>query len=488
MNIENGKNSQDQRDIFKQEKLSSPEQYWNDPRVTSSVLSFLGGEGDSWSNADSISPAFLGISTERKLYSGRRSPVTTIPPTQMESKIREEKGNFELNFSLLQKESRENPGFPRRVIFCWDIDRYRLMPDDTTETASFLENPENLFGSLGTTYDIYKQTFDSLGLPVMAVVSGKGYHFFTQITDPEIISLLQKIGGPVEDTVAGKLSANYSTGKNYDSVPLFHEQAYKGSVRLQQWVNTMTIEKIRQNTPLSVEIWSKGPPGAYTEGIALDNTSALYTVNTRIMSALGSPYFLKGKKSGLLMERMIIQLPIKGNGYSSTWGDIANTRYKFEAAAEYLSSVDCHIPDASGNMEIMINSYLQSDLRSLHEAMDRTMGDPPETFYSGYRANDYEAIIGKTHEPDVVRNIINNAHTLALRPFQADKLIFEIFEALGGSRDNPEPAPHVAGFLRSIYEDPRFGWGNQWMRHVDALRYARGSVEEVLGQMFEQKT
>jgi hypothetical protein len=119
--------------------------------------------------------------------------------------------------------------------------------------------------------------------------------------------------------------------------------------------------------------------------------------------------------------------------------------------------------------------------------MDSSMGDKPEDYERGYRANNYEEIIRHTGEPDLVRHLVKYANPMLYQMrYYVDKFIYQVFEGMGGSRENLNPAPHVAGVLRAIYEDPQFHWGDKWMRHTDANRWARGSVEQALGQMFEK--
>ena len=56
---------------------------------------------------------------------------------------------------------------------------------------------------------------------------------------------------------------------------------------------------------------------------------------------------------------------------------------------------------------------------------------------------------------------------------------------MGGNKDNLEPAPHVAGIIRALFEDPYKGWGDEYTGKRDAATYARKMVEQVLGQIYE---
>ena len=466
-------------------RISNPEQYWHDRRVVSSILGYLGGIGTSWDDIGTISNEYLAVSDREKQLSSK-SPLSTIPPAELEARISKVGGWLELHSSFLQKESEQHAGFPRRVILGWDLDYFRIMRDGNYDEATPIRNPSMTFSTLEGPYRAFGRSLDDLGVPNISYMSGKGYHFMAQASDPAVIGKIQQVAGPIEDSVKGKLESAPQISKSPKPVPLYNETAYKGAGRLQQWVNNQAMRRLRRSTPNNVEIWDKGFPGAAVEGVEADNTSTLFTVNNKATSTLGSPYLTKGWRSGLSMNRMVVQLPAKGRDYDYSWEDMMGPRLNLEEAAGIMGDVDCRIPEASLAIDALINLYMSSGLRKLHEAMDRSMGDSPEEFDIGYRHNNYEAIISKTKQPEEVRWMIDYANPVLVQlRYYVDKLIFQVFEAMGGSKDNLDPAPHVAGLLRSIYEDPRFRWGERWLRHDDAHRFARGSVEQALGQLFE---
>lgn len=461
-------------------------EYMLDPRVSSTALQFLGGTGSLWSDMSTVSSEFISVGTIEKAFSAKRSPLSAIPPTEVEEKIRTHGGRVELYSSLLQKDSENFPGVPKRVVLHWDIDKFIMRPDNNYDEQKPIENPWETFMDLESTHQTVGDYFNVYGIKTLDVMSGKGLHLYTQVSDPAVIRLIEDIGGPIEPTVQDKLATVHLTTKRPTPIPLFHEQAFKGATRLQQYVICQTIRQARELANCDIEIWDKNQPGRGREGIALDNTAALLMCHTKPTGMPGSPYYIKPARSGVKNERIRLQLPLKGEGYANPWHDVLNESYSYRKSADYLAAINSTIPDASSPIEQLIADYLQSDLRRLHEAMDSSFGDDPATFAWGYRRNNYEGIIRQTKAPHYIRHVIRYANPILVQlRNEVDRFVFQVFEAMGGSRENLSPAPHVAGLLRSIYEDPMKNWGDQWMRNVDALRFARGSVEMVLGQLFE---
>jgi hypothetical protein len=454
------------------EIITSPEGYYNDSRVIHSVLSFLGGKGKSWNDINSISSEFLGIGTREKLASGKASPVSTIRPEWIKGWLDKTNGYAEIYSSFLQK---DRESLPSRVLLLWDIERYG-------DKGWIYYNQQEVFETLEPVYQVYKRQLGNFGIPFISVATGQGWHIVTSVTRPDIIHKLMDIGGVVEPSVLGKHQHIPQDSKRNHLIGSNHELAYKGAVRLQQFMNMNLIEEARRESGrhnLQVEIWDKG-----WGGIALDNTSATGTVDTRNSGALGSLYFLKPTKHGVWLDRIIIRIPREGTGFSVGLNEILSRRNSYGKAAELLGGVDCRIPDASGSFDRLIGNYNQSKLKRLHEVMDASSGDDPLEYDHTYRLNNYEAVISQTKEPDSVRGIIRSANDSILEPENMDKIVWQLFEAFGGSADNPAPAPHVAGCIRAILEDPQFNWGGRWTRHYDAARYANGAVTEILGQGF----
>jgi hypothetical protein len=133
----------------------------------------------------------------------------------------------------------------------------------------------------------------------------------------------------------------------------------------------------------------------------------------------------------------------------------------------------------------LLSDYFHSDLKRLHLAMDKSLGDQPEHFPGGYHK--YRDIANQTKHPDKIYNLIVGANQRLLEPENLNYFVREIYNSWSDQDNLLAAAPHVAGLLRAIYEDPRFRWGHRWTKQTDALRYARGWVTIIMGQAFDNK-
>ncbi len=469
------------------EHLDNPRAYYFDPRVINSILEYLGAEGSRWEDASKIKHAYVGIGYEEKMKRGKKSPLSTVAPKYIVQMIDINEGQVELHASLMASSENNRPS---RILLAWDLDRYRLIPDNkgghNYDQATPILTPKDTFRALEPVINLYLHAFDQLRIPVMATLSGKGVHFITQITDNETIDKIANIGGPVEQSMQGKLEDASRITKANNAIPEIFQKAHVGAGRLQQMLNMYLIKESRNllNPYFDAEIFNKGFPGREVNGIAFDNAAIMFPVYLKPLSTLGSLYFIKGIKSGLGFSEMSIQIPISGNGYRYHWSDVIHNRFDLSSAASYLDSVDCHIPNAN-KLESLLALYDLSDIRSLHQAMDSSMGDDPWSFNDTYRKDNYR-IVNSTAESDINRRTIKHAPAFlggyGLQFYYFDKLVFQLYEAMGGRLD---AAPHVAGLLRALYEDPSKGWGNTWTGKMDANTYARKITEQFLGQMYE---
>lgn len=469
------------------EHIDGPRSYYHDPRVVCAILAYLGAEGDRWDHAGGIKHAYVGVANEDKVRRGKRSPLSTVAPQYVGQMIDIHQGYVELHASLLP--SSEN-GRPSRIVLAWDLDRYRLLPDSkgghNYDQATPILTPEDTFQALGPVIELYLHAFDALKIPVLATLSGKGVHFVTQVTDPDVIDRIADIGGPVEESLLGKLAVAPSITKANAAIPEIFQRTHVGAGRLQQMLNMYLIRESRNLLApyFGAEIVNKGFPGREVNGIAFDNASIAFPVYLKHLSTLGSLYFIKGIKSGLQFPQMSIQIPINGNGYRYNWYDVLHNRNNLSSAAAYLDSVDCHIPNAN-TLNRLLALYASSDIRNLHQAMDSSTGDDPWSFNDTYRNGNYR-VVDSTAESGTNRKTVDYAPAFlggyGLQFYYFDKLIFQLYQTMGGRLD---VAPHVAGFLRALYEDPNKDWGNTWIGKMDAATYARKITEQFLGQMFE---
>lgn len=454
--------------------ITSPLHYWHDWRVVHAILRYLGGRGTDWHAIESVDAAYLAI-IDTNQVSAWGAMARPIASAALEDEIAAQQGLLDLSTSLWHKDDRQRPGYPRRALLVWDIDWFG--PD----AAAPFQEPCRVLRQVEPVLQVLEAALAAYGIAHITVVTGKGAHLVTAIpAHSPVMDELIRIGNVIEPTVLAKQAAGHSPWAALDGrpVPPASELSFKGAVRLQQFLITRQIGHARQATNLPVEISDIGQ-----EGIALDNTAATGTVNTRTISVLGSIYKPQ-KRPSATAGQFIIRIPRTGPGFELSLHETLRLRRDWSMAAEYLGTIDSRIPDGSAGVRKLIREYDRSALAHLHRAMDRSFGDEPGMFAHGYR--NYAAIARQTSDPGRIAWLIAHANTALLQPANLAYFIEELFRAWGGSRDDLAVAPHVAGLLRAIYEDPALHWWNRWMGPEDALRHARGWVEQVLGRMFEQ--
>lgn len=451
--------------------------YWNEPSVIRATLEFAGAQGDSWDALSDVRPEYLAVAYMQKAFDQQKvSPASSIIPTDLPARIRQEQGWVETFSSQWQRDSKERAGYPAGVIFDIDIDYFGHDKEMT------LTDPVRFFRDyVSPVAGVVGRKLERYGIPYLETMTVSGVHlnWFVPAT-ARVFDRLLEIGAVTEPTVLGRQAIVPQQSKRTRPVPEVAQQAFNAVVRLQQFLNTRSMLEARQQVPFPVEPTDLG---AY--GVALDNTSLLYAVNTRMNRMPAGPYFIKPRWAGV--DALVTMLPRKSPGAEATHEDVLNARMDLSQSAEYLESHSCVIPLADRGIDRLITDYKKSGFYRLTQAMDASFGDAPETFDTGYR--NYEGIIARAGEADQQRltMLIRHANPLLLKPNNIQYFVHTIFKLWGGNRENLAVAPHVAGLLRAIYEDSRMGWGKRWSRHYDALRYARGWVMTMLAEYVEDE-
>lgn len=452
--------------------IATPEQYWFDERVSQATLEHIGSRASRWDKIGKVMPEYLTVGTWGKYYRGKHSPASSIRPTQVVAKLRENRGKIELYSSFWQREDEQRPDYPTRTLLLWDVEFF--------DSGYPYRDPKGAFQTMEPVYQLLHKTLESYGIDFLSVLTGRGYHFITQVPALSVVmDDLVRVGNVIEPTVAGKQAKVPLFSKRRKPVPPKAELSFKGAARIQQFLITKTMREAREVSRVAVELSDKRE-----YGIALDNTTQTRTVDTSTYGIPGSLYFIKPSKYVGPYGLDIIRVPRTWSGNQASLDDVLHHRANYAAAVEWLGKSKSSIPNGDEGVRRLIQDYERSELRKLHQAMDSSFGDDPKDFSKGYR--NYDLIADRTRNPGRIREIIWGANDLLLKPGELNYFIWEVFQTWGGSRDNLAPAPHVAGLLRAIYEDPRFNWGTRWTRHEDAFRHARGWVEIMLGQAFER--
>jgi hypothetical protein len=397
---------------------------------------------------------------------------TRIPVTDLRSNIRTFQ-NYYVNFEnppleILQSiagKTRERFGeqWPSRMLFNLDIEYH-------TQDSRAMDNDIRLFDRLEPARKIVESALLEYGIPHTCIMTGRGYHFVSQVFGSSpFMEELVKMGWKLEYDVSQKADSNDMQDRLGFRIPLTSERAYKAMTRLQQYLFNKVIWKIRTATQTQVEVSDRG-----SECIVLDNTNQLRSAQTGTVAVVTSPYEKFYAKGGRVLARL------NRSHNRREWINIQDAHRKrryFDSTLQYLQYTVGYIPEASEGLWNLAQDYWRSNLfHKLHQAMDHGQSEHPDTWGHTYRRDNYSylnPIVG-----DVFRFGQNRAPTQNL--LNPDVLNYFVFEL---HKHGWQPK-HIAGLLRSIYEDGRFGWGDFFYKNAPE-RHANGWTEIILGQMYE---
>ncbi len=134
------------------------------------------------------------------------------------------------------------------------------------------------------------------------------------------------------------------------------------------------------------------------------------------------------------------------------------------------------IPDEAAGTARLFEEYLESPLRAFHRRFYECTHDPPEDWPATYGRTPLEDL------PGCVRRILRGPNELLLKP-SGMRMVTRVLLAKGW---HPR---HIAGLVRSKFEDPAYGWGGHWHGYNPGFRadfYVRlfaGQIEVGLDEL-----
>lgn len=472
-------------------EVKNPHEYYSHPAVSKAIAQFCGADNlpanfrltdtenkfDDWL-CEYLSVANVNIAQEK---SGG-APARSIKKQYLADVLNWQPSS-EIFMSLWQKESlnMQEKLLPSRSIFVIDSEYY-----NKEYPERFLIDQLGVFKLIEPAYQIITKKLRKYGFNYNTVMTGKGYHFLTQISNESpILEKIIEIGKKVDPALKG-LQATIPDGSKRDrAVPLATQQAHQGMGRLVQYFVSQVINEIRNNSQIPIEISDVG-----MEGLALDLTPNLVrAVDTGSIGVPGSIYLKPQFNPEIynqngVVDRTRILTRIYRESHGQEIEDLEQmilTRQNFNLAINNLKKADAQIPESELGLAKLIRDYQNSELYQFHLALDENPGDHWADWLNTYR--NYEGIAGD--DPTLQRILAPNSHDL-LEPGSLNYTLHHLFEKWGGNNDL-SIAGHVRTFLRSAYEDPRFNWGKRFTRHYSAAQHAEGWATIILGQRFDKK-
>lgn len=129
-----------------------------------------------------------------------------------------------------------------------------------------------------------------------------------------------------------------------------------------------------------------------------------------------------------------------------------------EAEVRELAGRACvRIPEQTAGTTRLVEEYLSSPLRRFHEFFYSDHHDPKERWHETYDRTPEWVL------PACMRSLVEDPNDRLLKP-AGMQLITRCLLARGW---HPR---HIAGFIRSKFENPAYGWGVSWTDYSAALR------------------
>jgi hypothetical protein len=329
---------------------------------------------------------------------------------------------------------------PQRAIFLIDV-----------------ESSPASFQWLEPVYQTIKWHLTNLGLDHIASVSGKGYHFLSQIPlynsgyglhdgrghlNYAMLNLMAR-GGIVQPETMDKLVSIRWGSRKKAPAAILAQRAYQGMCRLQQWLMVNIVDDIRK------QLWQAkmAPWVNFTdnqdETVILDLTGMLRYVEMGVFGSVGSLYSKARHPFKVRLVRSRNGHEYFGNRLDSMF----HTRSDLGAAKMHLVHAGGRIPDGSRGIETMLRAYDSSRLkRELHVPCDRYLSADRirNIFHSNYRTLWRRC-------PQILHHV-QNAQPNFLNP----KCLEWIYQQMSASRFSVHDMMTIT---KSVYCDPA--------KHVD---------------------
>lgn len=254
---------------------------------------------------------------------------------------------------------------PRRAIFLIDLE---------SDPASW--------DWIEPVYKTIRWHLRNFGLDHIAVATGKGYHFVSQVplyregyglphagrtTNYAMLNVMARGGRIHPETVDKCVSVRWKSRK-FAPVPLLSQRAFQGMWRLAHFLLVNIVDDIR------AWLWKAGRnpwvnwSDTYPETIVLDLTYMLRQAEMAVFGSVGSIY----NKSPWPPKVRIVRARNDHEYFGDDIGWMLHTRSDLGAAKQHLIHAGGRIPDGTRGIENLIRAYDGSRIkRECHDPCDQ---------------------------------------------------------------------------------------------------------------------
>ncbi|TLD70380.1 hypothetical protein FEM03_11640 [Phragmitibacter flavus] len=298
------------------------------------------------------------------------------------------------------------------------------------------------------------------GIRPLHVITGQGHHFVWRVRrEGEVAESIRKLGPAPELAELCQLRVPAMFQSRID---LAMQEAFGGLGLLLEHVAQEVKVAASKVCAVPVEITAvhvgPGATGA-REMISIDISEYGDPLHTRMVRMPFTNY-LKPGLSG--MEK---HLGLEGNSPALRAIPLHEMDYrgalevrKVEDSVHELARRACvRIPEQSEGTRRLLDDYLASRLRRFHEHFYSTRHDPPERWSQTYGQLPMAML------PPCVRRVLEDPNDRLLKP-AGMQLVTRTLMAQGW---HPR---HVAGYIRSIFENSAYGWPLGWADYEAGTR------------------
>jgi hypothetical protein len=296
------------------------------------------------------------------------------------------------------------------------------------------------------------------GIEPLHLITGQGHHFVWRVRlDSPSAGRIEQLS-PAPDRVAACLE-RFPTGVAA-GVTREHQEAFSGLALLMEFLAQEIKRAAGGLAEVPVEITAVHvAPGrsGQREMISIDTSEYGDPLHTRMVRMPFTNYlkpWLTGVAHQLGMgDAMFRAIPL----HEMDVREALKSRQSEHAVRELARRAGTRIPLQEEGTTRLLNDYMGSTLRAFHEEFYALAHDPPEVWAHTYARTPLDPL------PHCVRDLLAWPNDRLLKP-SGMQLVTRVLLAEGW---HPR---HIAGLIRSKFEDASFGWGVSWADYEPGTR------------------
>jgi hypothetical protein len=298
------------------------------------------------------------------------------------------------------------------------------------------------------------------GVRPLHVITGQGHHFVWRIRrDTDLAGAIAALGPAPE---LAELCQQRVPMLLQGRIDLSMQQAFGGVGLLLEYVahEVKSAASVLCEVPVEITAVHVGPGGSGArEMISVDISEYGDPLHTRMVRMPFTNYLKPG------LNGMSEQLGLEGRSpalraiplHEMDYRGALEVRKAEDRVRELAGRACVRIPEQSEGTRNLLNDYLASRLRHFHEHFYSTRHDPPESWAQTYGHMPLGLL------PPCVRRVVEDPNDILLKPAGMQLLT----RVLLAHDWHPR---HIAGYIRSIFENPAHGWPLGWADYEAGTR------------------